>query len=90
MADLFRVVVVMRRQLNRRGGRLQPALRDPLLRASHGHREGARPVREVLNQDKLVVLMRPLKGNAVAVGLFNRNDQASEMSVKWPSPSRQT
>ena len=45
----------------------------------------ARPVREVLNQDKLVVLMRPLKGNAVAVGLFNRNDQASEMSVKWPS-----
>ena len=43
----------------------------------------AMPIREVLNQDNKTILMRPLKGNDVAVGLFNRTDDSAEMSVKW-------
>jgi alpha-galactosidase len=41
------------------------------------------PVREVFNQDKKTILMRPLHGNDVALALFNRTDDATEMSVTW-------
>jgi alpha-galactosidase len=32
-----------------------------------------------------VVLVRPLKDDSAAVGLFNRADQPAEISVRWDS-----
>jgi alpha-galactosidase len=32
-----------------------------------------------------VVLVRPLKDDSAAVGLFNRADQAAEISFRWDS-----
>jgi alpha-galactosidase len=43
----------------------------------------AMPIREVSNQDNKTVLMRPLKGNDVALAMFNRTDDTVEMSVRW-------
>ena len=45
----------------------------------------AKPVQTVSIQEKSVTLVRPLRDNAVAVGLFNRGDHPVEMSVRWDS-----
>jgi alpha-galactosidase len=43
----------------------------------------ARPARLLSQNGKTVVLVRPLEGQAVAAGLFNRGDQPAEISVNW-------
>jgi alpha-galactosidase len=43
----------------------------------------AKPVKPLSQDGKTLVLVRPLQGKAVAVGLFNRGDQPAEMSVNW-------
>jgi alpha-galactosidase len=45
----------------------------------------AKPVQKLSVQDKSVSLVRPLRDNAVAVGLFNRGDHPVEMSFRWDS-----
>jgi alpha-galactosidase len=47
----------------------------------------AKPVRQIAQEGKTEVLVRPLRDNdeenSVAVGLFNRGDQPAEVSVRW-------
>jgi len=43
----------------------------------------AHPVKKISEQGKLVVAARPLKDKTWAVGLFNRGDAATKMSVAW-------
>jgi alpha-galactosidase len=43
----------------------------------------AKPVRKISEQGKLVVAARPLRNRAWAVGLFNRGDARTKMSVPW-------
>jgi alpha-galactosidase len=43
----------------------------------------AKPVKPLSQDGNTVVLARPLQGNSVAVGLFNRGDQAAQISVNW-------
>jgi alpha-galactosidase len=43
----------------------------------------ANPVQILSVDGKSEVLVRPLEGNAVAVGLFNRGDQPAEISFRW-------
>jgi alpha-galactosidase len=45
----------------------------------------AKPVQVLSEQGKVEVLVRPLAGGAVAVGLFNRGDQPTEVSFPWDS-----
>lgn len=45
----------------------------------------AEPVQALSVFGKSEVLVRPLKGNSVAVGLFNRGDQAAQISFRWDS-----
>ena len=42
-----------------------------------------KPVKPLSQNGKTVVLARPLQGQAVAVGLFNRGDQPAEISFNW-------
>ena len=41
------------------------------------------PVKQVSQEGKAVVLARRLKDNSLAVGIFNRGDQAATVGVKW-------
>lgn len=41
------------------------------------------PVRRLSQQGKSEVLVRPLGGNAFAVGLFNRGDEPAEIGFRW-------
>jgi alpha-galactosidase len=41
------------------------------------------PLKRVSQEGTSVVFMRPLKGGAIAVGLFNRGAEAAEISVTW-------
>jgi alpha-galactosidase len=43
----------------------------------------AKPAKLLSLGGKTVILVRPLQGNSVAVGLFNRGDQPAEISVNW-------
>jgi alpha-galactosidase len=43
----------------------------------------AKPVKPLAQEGNAVVLARPLEGNSVAVGLFNRGDQPAEISFDW-------
>jgi alpha-galactosidase len=43
----------------------------------------AKPVKPISQDGKTIVVARPLQGNALAVGLFNRGDQPAEISVDW-------
>ncbi len=45
----------------------------------------AKPVEKLSVEGKSEVLVRPLEGDAVAVGLFNRGDQPAEISFRWDS-----
>ena len=45
----------------------------------------AKPARILSVEGKQEVLVRPLVGDAVAVGLFNRGDQPAEISIRWDS-----
>jgi len=45
----------------------------------------AKPLQVQSVEGKGEVLVRPLTGEAVAVGLFNRGDQPAEMSFRWDS-----
>lgn len=45
----------------------------------------AKPVQILSVDGKSEVLVRPLTGNAVAVGLFNRGDQPAQISFRWDS-----
>jgi alpha-galactosidase len=45
----------------------------------------AKPVHLQSAEGKNEVLVRPLTGNAVAVGLFNRGDQPAQISFRWDS-----
>ncbi|MEO6804424.1 MAG: glycoside hydrolase family 27 protein [Granulicella sp.] len=45
----------------------------------------AKPVHVQSAEGKTEVLVRPLSGNAVAVGLFNRGDTPAQMSFRWDS-----
>ena len=45
----------------------------------------ALPVHILTVDGKSEVLVRPLEGNAVAVGLFNRGDQPAQISFRWDS-----
>src|SRR5271170_76666 len=45
----------------------------------------AKPVRILSEDGKSEVLVRPLAGDAVAVGLYNRGDQAADISFRWDS-----
>jgi alpha-galactosidase len=43
----------------------------------------AKPVRKISEQGKLVVAAQPLRNRTWAVGLFNRGDARTKMSVPW-------
>ena len=43
----------------------------------------AKPVQVLSVGGKSEVMVRPLEGDAVAVGLFNRGDQPAEISFRW-------
>ncbi len=43
----------------------------------------AKPVKKISEQGPLVIAARPLKDKTWAVGLFNRGDAATKMSVAW-------
>jgi alpha-galactosidase len=43
----------------------------------------AKPVKPVSQDGRTAVLARPLRDNSLAVGLFNRGDQAAEVRVSW-------
>jgi alpha-galactosidase len=45
----------------------------------------AKPVQPLSVDGKSEVLVRPLTGDAVAVGLFNRGDQPAQISFRWDS-----
>jgi alpha-galactosidase len=45
----------------------------------------AKPLQRLSVEGKSEVLVRPLVGKAVAVALFNRGDQAAEISFRWDS-----
>jgi alpha-galactosidase len=45
----------------------------------------AKPVEVLSAEGKREVLIRPLSGGAVAVGLFNRGDATGEISFRWDS-----
>lgn len=45
----------------------------------------AKPLSVQSAQGKTEVLVRPLTGNAAAVGLFNRSDSPAQMSFRWDS-----
>jgi alpha-galactosidase len=45
----------------------------------------AKPVETLSTNGASVVLVRPLKNDSAAVGLFNRSDQAGEISFRWDS-----
>jgi len=45
----------------------------------------AKPVQLLSQQGLSEVLVRPLTGNAVAIGLFNRDDKPVEISFRWDS-----
>jgi alpha-galactosidase len=45
----------------------------------------AKPVQILSVDGKSEVLVRPLEGNAVAVGLFNRGDEPAQISFRWDS-----
>jgi len=45
----------------------------------------AKPVQVQWVEGKSEVLVRPLEGNAVAVGLFNRGDQPAQIGFRWDS-----
>jgi alpha-galactosidase len=47
--------------------------------------KAAKPLKKVSETATTVVLVRPLAGKSVAVGLFNRGDQPAEMTVEWNS-----
>jgi alpha-galactosidase len=43
-----------------------------------------KPVKRISPEDATTVItVRPLHGNAFAIGLFNRDDKPQEISVKW-------
>jgi alpha-galactosidase len=44
-----------------------------------------RPMKQVSQEGNTVVYMRPLKNGDIAVAMFNRGDQAADMSVTWDS-----
>jgi alpha-galactosidase len=41
------------------------------------------PVRRLSQEGKSEVLLRPLSGNAFAIGLFNRGDEPARISFRW-------
>jgi alpha-galactosidase len=43
----------------------------------------ARPAKKISEQGATVVVARPLEGDAVAVGLFNRGDAVADVAVTW-------
>ena len=43
----------------------------------------AKPVKQVSEQGPLVVVARPIKHEAWAVGLFNRGEATTKMTVSW-------
>jgi alpha-galactosidase len=43
------------------------------------------PLKLVSSEGNTVVYMRPLKGGDIAVGMFNRGDQATDISVSLDS-----
>ena len=43
------------------------------------------PMKQVSQEGNTVVYMRPLKGGDIALAMFNRGDQAADMSVTWDS-----
>ena len=43
------------------------------------------PIKKVSQDTNTVIYMRPLKGGDIAVGMFNRGDQAADLSVTWDS-----
>jgi alpha-galactosidase len=45
----------------------------------------AKPVQLLSREGTSEVLVRPLTGNAVAIGLFNRGDKPAEISFQWDS-----
>ena len=45
----------------------------------------AKPVATLSTNSTSVVLVRPLKDDAAAVGLFNRADQPAKMTFRWDS-----
>ncbi len=45
----------------------------------------AKPVQILSVDGKSEILVRPLEGNAVAVGLFNRGDDPAQISFRWDS-----
>ena len=42
-----------------------------------------KPVRRMSQEGKSEVLVRPLSGNAYAIGLFNRGDQPAQIGFRW-------
>jgi alpha-galactosidase len=42
-----------------------------------------KPVQRLSQQGKSEVIIRPLSGNAYAVGLYNRGDAPAEISFRW-------
>jgi alpha-galactosidase len=45
----------------------------------------AKPLQVLSAEGKSEVLLRPLEGDAVAVGLFNRGDRPAQISFRWDS-----
>ncbi len=43
------------------------------------------PMKKVSEQGSTVIYSRPLKGGDIAVSMFNRGEQAADMSVSWDS-----
>jgi alpha-galactosidase len=43
----------------------------------------AKPVQRLSVEGKSEVLVRPLGGNAFAIGLFNRGDKPAEIGFRW-------
>jgi alpha-galactosidase len=43
----------------------------------------AKPVKKISELGSTVVVARPLKGNVVAVGLFNRGEATATVAVRW-------
>jgi alpha-galactosidase len=43
------------------------------------------PMKRIAQEGTTVVYMRPLKGGDIAVGMFNRGDQAADIGVTWDS-----
>jgi alpha-galactosidase len=45
----------------------------------------AKPVQRIAQEGRTEVLVRPLRDDSVAVGLFNRGDMPAEVGVRWDS-----